>query len=145
LAVLIAGVGALFVLARRRKSDARAAWNEAAGRAVTDARLVVDGCTSTFASNGGREPALQSHLQAVSGALASLQTSAPSTEAGQSVAAAQGAAGDLSAALAADVSLRIGPPAPTEDQLATSNMVIGQRARDLEATLGPLTQAASSD
>ena len=46
---------------------------------------------------------------------------------------------DLSAAIASDVRVRIGPPAPTDEQLAMSKAVIDEQARVLGAALDRLS------
>lgn len=85
---------------------------------------------------------MRSQLQAFDASLADLQSSAPTESGKQAVSDIRGVAAALDAALASDVRLRIGPPAPTVEQLDTSNAVIAERVRELDAALDRLEQTA---
>ena len=139
----IAAVVGGIVMRNRRRHGTTAAWAAATNRAVDQGRLIVDGLGSAAASHGAEEPALQQRLHAFDATLADLEAKPPSTEQGRAVTTARGAVAEVDTALQADLRLRIGPPAPTEDQLATSSAVIASRGRDLGAALDRLAQTAT--
>jgi hypothetical protein len=133
-------VVAILVAQRRRK--ARAAWRGNTERAVADGKLIIDQLRAGVAEQVDDEPALRRQVEVLASTLAGLETSAPSSDRGR-VTDARQATESLAAALAADIQLRIGPPAPTTAQLETSQSVIDQGVFDLDAALDGLTQAAA--
>jgi hypothetical protein len=131
-------VAALAARQRRRRGSQRA-WSESTGRAVREGKLIVDQL------GGGRvavrpdmEPTAQRQVQGLDATFAALESSAPSPQRQQRVREARAVAAELGSALQTDLSVRIGPPNPTEEQLAASNAQVMQRARDLDAALDRL-------
>lgn len=110
---------------------------------MTEGKLLVDQFRAGFAERGDAEPMLQRQLQALDSTLAGLENSAPSPDRRRAVTDARGALGGLGAALDADLQLRIGPPAPTTEQLDTSQAVMDERVRDLDLALDRLAPAAA--
>jgi hypothetical protein len=131
---IIAAVAALLARRRRQRTQS-AAWGEATGRAVRDGKVIVD---ELWTGKSDVEPTVQRQLQGLDATLASLQSTAPSPERQQQVNEVRTVAAQLGAAVQADLRVRIGPPAPTDDQLDASHAVVTQRARDLDAALDRL-------
>jgi hypothetical protein len=144
IAILIAAIAAFVIIRDRRRRQARAAWASAVGRAVTEGQVVVGQFGLRQTAPGDSEPALQRQLLAFDATLAALQGSAPSPERERTVAEARDAVATLGAALESDLRLRVGPPAPTEDQLDTSSTVIDERVRELDAAVERLEMAPAT-
>jgi hypothetical protein len=128
--------GIVFLVGRRNKRNALAEWSVAAGRAVQEGKTIVDELMT-----GGQdiEPVMQRRLQGLDAQLAALQTSAPSPAHEQQVGQTRAVATELGTAVQNDLRVRIGPPAPTDEQLEASRAVIEQRTRDLNGALDRLT------
>jgi len=84
------------------------------------------------------EPALGRRLRTLDATLTSLQARSPSDADRAALTDARRAVAELLVAIDGDVRLRIGPPAPTAEQLATSHALINQHALDLDETLARL-------
>jgi hypothetical protein len=142
-AVVVIVVAALVARQRRRRSSQRT-WTDAAGRAVREGKLIVDQL------GGGRaplrqeaEPTAQRQLRGLDATLAALEAAAPSPERQQAARDARAVAVDLVAAIETDLSVRIGPPAPTDEQIAASNVLVMDRARRLDGALDQLALTTS--
>ena len=136
------GIGVFAYLSHRRHKEEQAAWGRATGRAVSEGRVIVDELGGGALDRGAREPAIQQQLQAYDAALVTLQAKAPSAAGQQQVAAVRGAVAELSAGVASDLQLRLGPPPPTPEQLEVSDALLVQRARGLDTALDRLALAA---
>jgi hypothetical protein len=128
---------------RRRRKD-RATWTSAIADAVGDGKLIIGQLPPILRHQPELEPSLQRQLRAFEARLTGLEGSAPSDAAKQLVADVRGAAADLGSAVETDLRVRIGPPAPTDQQLDASNAVVSQLGRDLESALDLLAGAAAS-
>jgi hypothetical protein len=141
-ALVVVGIVIALLVANRRRHE-RAAWGNKTERAVADGKLIVDQFRSGVAERGDAEPVLKRQLEVFDATLAGIEQSAPSNRRPQ-VIDARRAVGNLGAAIDSDLQLRIGPPAPTTEQLNTSHAVMDQAVLDLDAALDGLAQTAAS-
>jgi hypothetical protein len=133
----------VLVLRQRGRRAAAVSWTESSRRVVTQGALVVNELRSGIDGQADCEPAFQGRLRELDASLASLQSSAPASADGQAVGEVRAALADLQAALDTDLALRIGPPAPSSEQLTTSDAVIVQRVHDLDGALDRLERATA--
>jgi len=136
--LVIAAIVALIVSRRRGDKASEASWVQQVDRAVADGRLIVDELRQGPGAGPETEPALSRRLRTLEATLTSLQARSPSDGDRTALTDARRALADLLAAIDGDVRLRIGPPAPTAEQLATSHALINQHALDLDESLARL-------
>jgi hypothetical protein len=133
----------VFAVRRRHQRQARTTWSSAIEDAVGDGKLIVGQLPPVLHPQPELEPSLYRQLQALEARFASLEGSAPSDATKQLVVDVRSVATELESAVETDLRVRIGPPAPTDQQLDASSAVLSQRSRDLASALDRLAVAAA--
>jgi hypothetical protein len=148
IAAVVAGIIATVLVIRQQgKKKTRASWQSSMQHAVGEGKLITDQLGPTAAAALDRPevgPGLRRQLQSLDSALVALEGSAPSDLAKQSVAEARRAASELDGSIETDLRVRIGPPAPSDQQLEASRAVIVERAKELDHALERMAGTASA-
>jgi hypothetical protein len=139
---LIAVIVAVVMNHRKAAALARKSWVGAAGRAVSDGKMLVEELSVGLAVRADSLPALQRRLQAYDASLAALESGAPGEPQSQAVADVRTAVASAATGLDTDLALRIGPPAPTDQQLEMSRAMVVERANEFGTALDRLAVAA---
>jgi len=147
--LLLAAVGlGAWMLVRRRNQ--RALWWERTGQLVHDADAVGD---LADAGPAGTEPqqqvahwsTLEQHSSEMVSQLDGLLPDAPDDAARSALVAVSVAATAHLAAVRTERQLRIGPPAPTDEQLQFADADTAQRLAELRAALEPLRRRVETE
>jgi hypothetical protein len=146
LAVLIALIVA-FVVGHQRR---RRAWWTKTGGLVRDARALIDlGAAGPASIEPAQQVAHWSTLEQRTGALVSgldaVAPDAPNDQAKASIAGVSAAAGAYLQSVHTARQLRIGPPAPTPEQLGYADAESSQRLAGLRDAVAPLEQQVQAE